>query len=65
MFQADPMELKGFLTVVRMALQGENLEKVTLSSLAPASAKAVEKLKTKMTIKSKENIPLPQDSHLS
>ena len=52
------MQLKGFLTVVRMALQGENLEKVTLSSLAPVSAKTVEKLKTKLAIKSKREYPL-------
>ena len=41
-----------------MALQGENLEKVTLSSLAPVSAKTVEKLKTKLAIKSKREYPV-------
>ena len=51
------MQLKGFLTIVRMALQGENL-KVTLSSLAPVSVKTVEKLKTKLTVKSKREYPL-------
>ena len=52
------MQLKGFLTVVRMALQGDSLEKVKLSSLAPVSAKTVEKLKTKMTITSKRDYPI-------
>ena len=52
------MQLKGFLTVIRMALQGESLDKVKLSSLAPVSAKTVEKLKTKMTIRNKREYPI-------
>ena len=56
--QADPVQLKGFLQVVQMACQGRGLQKVTLSSLAPASSKQVEKLKKKLTILSKKDYPI-------
>ena len=52
------MQLKGFLSVIRMVLKGESLEKVTLSSLAPVTTKVIEKLKTKMTITSKRDYPI-------
>ena len=40
-FQADPIQLKGMLTVLRMGCQGQGLDKVSLTTLAPASAKQV------------------------
>ncbi len=52
------MQLKAFLSVVRMACHGQNLEKVTLASLAPASARQVERLKTKMSVTSKKDYPI-------
>ena len=39
--QADPVQLKGFLSVVKMAVQGKSLDQITLTSLAPASANQV------------------------
>ena len=41
-----------------MAHQGQGLDKVTLSSLAPASTVQMEKLKTKLTIKSRKDYPI-------
>ncbi len=43
---------------MRMVLKGENLDNVTLSSLAPISTKSVEKLKTKLTIGNKRDYPI-------
>lgn len=55
---ADPIQLKSFLSVVRLGHQGNDLSKVTLSSLAPASAKQVEKPKTKMVVLTRKDYPI-------
>ena len=52
------MQLKGLLSVVSLASQGKDLQKITLSSLAPASAKQVEKLKTRLCITKKQDYPI-------
>ena len=39
--QSDPLQLKALLSVVKMAAQCQNLDKITLSSLAPVSASVV------------------------
>ncbi|XP_067681160.1 leucine-rich repeat protein 1-like [Haliotis asinina] len=56
--KADPLQLKSFLTLVRAGAQGQNLERVTLSSLAPASTKQVEKPKTELTVMSRKEYPV-------
>lgn len=56
--QADPLQLKNFLSVLRLAAQGKDIKNVTLSTLAPASTKNVEKPKTKMVILTKRDYPL-------
>ena len=52
------MELKSLMSVIRMAYQGKELDKRILSTLAPASAKQVERLRTKLTITSRKDYPL-------
>ena len=56
--QADVVQLKSFLSVVRMAHQGQGLEKLTLSSLAPVSSKQVEKLRKKLAIVDRRDYPI-------
>ena len=46
------------MTVVKLASQGQSLEKVTLSSLAPAGTKLIEKLKTKLTVLCRKDYPI-------
>ena len=58
LFKADPMQLKGFLSIIRLGHRGDNLEKVSLSCLAPASAKTVERLKTRLSISSRKDYPV-------
>lgn len=56
--QADPLQLKNFLTLIRKASFGQNIDKINLSTLAPASNKNVDKPKTKMTVTSRKDYPL-------
>ena len=56
-FQADVIQLKSFLSVLRLAVQGKSLDNITLSSLAPASAKNLEPPKTSMIILDKKDYP--------
>ena len=56
--QADPIQLKSFLSVVRLGHQGNDLSKVTLSSLAPASAKQVERVRSKMVVTTRRDYPI-------
>ncbi|KAL4237485.1 repeat protein 1 [Mactra antiquata] len=56
--KADVIQLKSFLNVLKQALQGKQLDNITLSSLAPASKKSVEKPKTKMVIMSRKEYPM-------
>lgn len=56
--QADPLQLKNFLTLIRKASLGENIDKINLSTLAPASNKSVDKPKTKMSVTSRKDYPL-------
>lgn len=56
--KADPLQLKNFLNLVKKAAVGENIEHITLSVLAPASAKNVEKPKSKLIILSRKEYPL-------
>lgn len=58
LFQADFIQLKAFLSTIKMIVDGKKLDKTTLSVLAPASSKAVEKLKTRMSIKTKSEYPI-------
>lgn len=50
--------MKNFLNLVKKAAVGENIEHITLSVLAPASAKNVEKPKSKLIILSRKEYPL-------
>ncbi|XP_062603339.1 leucine-rich repeat protein 1-like [Saccostrea cucullata] len=56
--KADPLQLKNFLTLLRKASLGQDIERISLSTLAPASTKSVDKPKTKMSVTSKKNYPL-------
>lgn len=56
--KADPLQLKNFLTLIRKASLGENIDKINLSTLAPASNKSVDKPKTKMSVTSRKDYPL-------
>ncbi|XP_023932880.1 leucine-rich repeat protein 1 [Lingula anatina] len=56
--KADPIQLKSFLNVVKVGALGRDLGNITLSTLAPASAKQVEKPKTRMTILKRKDYPL-------
>lgn len=58
LFQADPLQLKNFLSVLRLGEQGKSLDNITLSCLAPASSKNVEKPKTKLIISTRKDYPL-------
>ena len=51
------IQLKSFLSVLRLALQGKSLDNITLSSLAPASSKNLV-TKTSLVILSKREYPL-------
>jgi hypothetical protein len=42
---------------LKKAAQGQSIDHITLSVLAPASAKNVEKPKTKMTVTSRKDYP--------
>ncbi len=57
-FQADTVQLKAFLSTIKMIVDGKKLDKTALSSLAPASSKAVDRLKTRMSIKTKSEYPI-------
>ena len=57
-FQGDPVQVKGFLGVIRMSHQGQGLDKVKLTNLAPVSAKTADNLKTKLTISKKQDYPI-------
>ncbi|XP_045177512.1 leucine-rich repeat protein 1-like isoform X2 [Mercenaria mercenaria] len=63
--KADVIQLKSFLNVLRQALQGKNLDSITLSSLAPASAKNIEKPKTNLVITTKRDYPLTKNFPMS
>lgn len=56
--QADPLQLKSLLSLVRAGAQGQDLDRVTLSSLAPASTKQVEKPRTELTVTSRKEYPV-------
>ncbi|CAH1791746.1 unnamed protein product [Owenia fusiformis] len=56
--KADSIQLKSFLNLIKLGSQDKNLDNITLSSLAPASLKSVEKPKSRMTILSKKDYPL-------
>ncbi|OWF38646.1 leucine-rich repeat protein 1-like [Mizuhopecten yessoensis] len=56
--KADSLQLKNFLSVLRLGAQGKSLDNVTLSCLAPASGKNVEKPKTRLVINSRKEYPL-------
>lgn len=56
--KADPLQLKNFLNLLKKAAQGETIDHITLSVLAPASAKNVEKPKSKMIVTSRKEYPL-------
>ena len=58
LWQADKIHLKAFLNVVKMGFLNKEIDKVTLSSLAPASARQVEKPKTKLSIVTRKDYPL-------
>lgn len=57
-FQADPIQLKGFMSVVKLGIQREGLEKVPLSLLSPATSKTVERLKKRMSITDRKDYPI-------
>ncbi|KAK3092859.1 hypothetical protein FSP39_007993 [Pinctada imbricata] len=59
--KADSLQLKNFLSVLKTAAQGKVLDNVTLSTLAPANSKSVEKPKSKMTIKDRKDYPLREN----
>lgn len=63
--QADPLQLKGLLSVLKKAAQGEDLGQVTLSTLQPLSATSLGNLKTKMTVLSRKDYPLTTSFPLS
>lgn len=54
---ADKIQLKGFLSALKLSLQG-NGSNVKLSSLKPASSAQVTKPKTKLVIMSRKDYPL-------
>ncbi|KAL5009047.1 hypothetical protein ScPMuIL_014628 [Solemya velum] len=56
--KADPVQLKCFLSVLRQAVQGKELDRLKLSVLAPASTKNVEKPKSKLCILHRKDYPL-------
>ncbi|XP_071080990.1 leucine-rich repeat protein 1-like [Haliotis cracherodii] len=56
--KADPLQLKSLLSLVRAGAQGQDLDRVTLSSLAPASTKQVEKPRTELTVTSRKEYPV-------
>ncbi|XP_076096997.1 leucine-rich repeat protein 1-like [Mytilus galloprovincialis] len=56
--KADPLQLKNFLNLMKKAAQGQSIDHITLSVLAPASAKNVEKPKSKMIVTSRKDYPL-------
>ncbi|XP_060083868.1 leucine-rich repeat protein 1-like, partial [Ylistrum balloti] len=56
--KADSLQLKNFLSVLRLGAQGKSLDNITLSRLAPASGKNVEKPKTRLIINSRKEYPL-------
>ncbi|XP_064621254.1 leucine-rich repeat protein 1-like [Lineus longissimus] len=56
--KADPLILKSFLSIVRMASLGKPLDRGALSTLAPASAKQVEKPKSKMAVLKRKDYPV-------
>ncbi|PVD26660.1 hypothetical protein C0Q70_14338 [Pomacea canaliculata] len=63
--KADPLQLKGLLSVLKKAAQGEDLGQVTLSTLQPLSATSLGNLKTKMTVLSRKDYPLTTSFPLS
>ncbi|XP_048736879.1 leucine-rich repeat protein 1-like isoform X2 [Ostrea edulis] len=56
--KADPLQLKNFLTLLRKASLGQNIDKINLSTLAPASNKGIDKPKTKLSVTSRKDYPL-------
>ncbi|XP_041353671.1 leucine-rich repeat protein 1-like [Gigantopelta aegis] len=56
--KADPLQLKNILNLIHQASQGKDLDRTALSALTPASARQVEKPKTKMTILTRKDYPL-------
>ena len=55
------IQLKSFLSVIKLALQGKSLDNITLSSLAPASTKNLEPPKTSMVVLNKKDYPLTKN----
>ncbi|XP_026692033.2 leucine-rich repeat protein 1-like [Ciona intestinalis] len=57
--KANPVDLKRILNALKMAHKGENISgQLVLSSMAPASTKQVEKVKTKMIITAQKDYPV-------
>ncbi|XP_033634116.1 leucine-rich repeat protein 1-like [Asterias rubens] len=56
--KADPLQLKNFLSVLKLGCQGSKLEKVHLSTLTPATSAQVERPKTKMVILQRSDYPI-------
>jgi len=56
--QADKVQLKVFLSVLRLGSTGEDIGGTMLSSLAPASSKQVACPKTKMVILKRSDYPI-------
>ncbi|XP_069715092.1 leucine-rich repeat protein 1-like [Phaenicophaeus curvirostris] len=59
--KANASSLKAFLSAVRLAHQGTNIETLPLSALVPAKTSEVEKPKTKMIITSRRDYPLTKN----
>uniref|UniRef100_A0A8D0G6A6 Leucine-rich repeat protein 1 n=1 Tax=Sphenodon punctatus TaxID=8508 RepID=A0A8D0G6A6_SPHPU len=59
--KANASNLKSFLSAVRLAHQGTNVETLPLSALVPAKASEVEKPKMKMIITSRKEYPLTKN----
>uniref|UniRef100_V9KPS3 Leucine-rich repeat protein 1 n=2 Tax=Callorhinchus milii TaxID=7868 RepID=V9KPS3_CALMI len=56
--KADANNLKNFLSALRLAHRGSEIDTILLSNLAPAKTSEVEKPKTKMVITSRKDYPL-------
>ncbi|XP_022103702.1 leucine-rich repeat protein 1-like isoform X2 [Acanthaster planci] len=60
--KADPLQLKNFLSVLKLSYKGQSsgLSKVHLSTLTPATTAQVERPKTKMVILKRSDYPISQ-----
>ncbi|XP_005995032.1 leucine-rich repeat protein 1 isoform X1 [Latimeria chalumnae] len=56
--KADASNLKNFLSALRLAHRGNDIENLPLSTLAPAKTSEIEKPKTKLVVTSKKDYPL-------